>query len=302
VASSVPNASPLSPAQRALVDAWFGEWELLGDHSWGLQGIHVLRIATAQGPVAVKASGTSHHIVREARAHRQMTAPLLALDPPRAARLLHADTRAGVLAAIWLPGRLVEGGPHERSPEAFRQAGDLLARLHVPKNLTSSYDPAALNKVGDFLSRAAGLAPAAHLRAAERLAASHRTAPRWLYATHGDFQPRNWIEDGDWGAGSGLVSLIDWGRAGYRPWVTDLVRLEHQCFHPGHGRSAHDAAQLRAAFYAGYERDPAQEPDSWRLDTLLQSLGTIVWAHEVGDAPFEEEGRLMLARAVDRFG
>lgn len=292
----MPLPVPLTPAQRSLVDAWFGEWHLVEDHSWGIQGIHVLRISTDGDQVAVKASETAHHIVREARAHRQMTGPLLALNPPRAARLLRADTRAGVLAATWLPGRLVDHGPHERSTEAFRQAGELLSLLHVPRERTAGYDPAALHKIGDFLSRAAGLAPAGHVRVAERLAAAHRSAPRWLYATHGDFQPRNWIEDG------GVVSLIDWGRAGYRPWVTDLVRLEHQCFQPGPRQSEHDAAQLRAAFYTGYGRDPRSEPDSWRLDTLLQSLGTIVWAHEVGDAGFEEEGRRMLARAVEWFG
>lgn len=291
----MPARVPLSPAQLALVDAWFGDWVLKDDLSWGIQGIHVLRISTPAGEVAVKASETGHHIVREARAHRQMTAPLLALDPPRAARLLHADTRAGVLAATWLPGRLVEGGPHERSPEVFRQAGRLLALVHTAREQNAGYDPAALNKIGDFLARAAGLAPAPHLRIAERLAAAHRPAPRWLYATHGDFTPRNWIEDGP-------VSLIDWGRAGYRPWVTDLVRLEHGCFQPRPGDPAHDAARLRAAFYAGYGRDPASEPDSWRLDHLLQSLGTIVWSHEVGDAAFEEEGRLMLARTVEWFG
>lgn len=299
--SGMPSDTPLTAVQRGLVDAWFGDWELLEDHSWGIQGIHVLRISTGRGPVVIKASETSHHIVREARAHRQMTGPLLALDPPRSARLLHADTRAGVLAATWLPGRLVEGGPHERSPEAFRQAGELLALVHVPRERTASYDPAALHKVGDFLARAHGLAPAPHLRIAERLAAAHRPAPRWLYATHGDFQPRNWVLDGDPAAG-GLVSLIDWGRAGYRPWVTDLVRLEHQSFQAGPRQSAHDAARLRAAFYAGYGRDPTSEPGSWLLDNLLQALGTVVWAHEVGDAPFEDEGRRMLARAVEWFG
>lgn len=297
------HAIPLTPAQRALVDAWFPGWELAEDLSWGLQGIHVLRLATAGGPVIVKASQTLHHAVREARAHRQMTAPLLALEPPRAARLLHAETRAGVLATAWLPGRLVAGGPHEFSAETFRQAGALLALVHVPRERTASYDPAALNKLGDFLARARGLAPAGHLRAVERLAARHRTAPRLLYATHGDYTPRNWLLERD--PESAPLRIIDWGRAGYRPWVTDLVRLEHQWFQPsadaGPGSPAHDGAGLRAAFYAGYGRDPAEEPDSWRLDNLLQALGTIVWSHEVGDAPFEEEGRRMLERAVGWF-
>lgn len=300
----VPDTLPLTAAQRALVDTWFPGWTLEADLSWGLQGIAVLRLATAAGPVVVKASETKHHLIREARAHRQMTGPLLAMEPPRAARLLHADTRAGVVAASWLPGRLVEGSRHERSPEAFRQAGELLGRVHVPSERTTGYDPAVLNKVGDFLARAAGLAPPEHLRAAERLAAAHRSAPRWLSATHGDYTPRNWVLDGDPSSGA-LLRVIDWGRSGYRPWVTDLVRLEHQWFQPAagpiSGPGSHDGGALRAAFYAGYSRDPAEEPDSWRLDNILQALGTIVWSREVGDAAFEEEGRRMLARVVDWF-
>ncbi|GAB4098995.1 aminoglycoside phosphotransferase family protein [Sinomonas halotolerans] len=290
----------LTPAWSALLREWFGEWELVEDMSWGLQGIHVLRIETGSGPAVVKASETGHHIQREARAHRQMTGPLMALEPARTPRLLHADPRAGILATAWLPGRLVEGSPHARSPEVFRQAGELLALVHVPREQTASYDPAALHKAGDFLERAGGLAPACQLAAVGRLLDAHRTEQRWLCATHGDYQPRNWIVDGGAPAsGPGLVSVIDWGRAGYRPWATDLVRLEHQCF-----QDAHDGARLRAAFYAGYGRDPARTREAagtWLLDNVLQALGTMVWAHDVGDAAFEEEGRRMLGRVVDWF-
>ncbi|WP_175637371.1 aminoglycoside phosphotransferase family protein [Sinomonas mesophila] len=301
---------PLTTRQRVLLDRWFGDWTVEEDMSWGVQGITVLRVGTPAGPAVVKASETSHHIQREARAHRQMTAPLLALTPPRTPRLLHADTGAGILACTWLPGRLVEGGPHERRPEVFRQAGELLARLHTPRGENRGYDPAVLNEIGDFLERARGLAPAGQLRVVAGLARAHRPEPRLLVATHGDYQPRNWIEDGGWEEGTGLLHVIDWGRAGYRPWVTDLVRLEQRWFAEpptvGHGVGfrgrAHDGAALRAAFYAGYGRGPGEDPGGWRLDNLLQSLGTIVWAHDVGDAAFEEEGRRMLARVVEWWG
>ena len=302
-------AGPLSSRQRSLLDAWFGVWDVEEDMSWGIQGITVLRIGTRQGPVVVKASETSHHIQREARAHRQMTAALLARTPPRTPRLLHADTGAGILACTWLEGRLVEGGPHERRPELFRQAGELLELLHAPREHASGYDAAVLNKVGDFLERARGLAPADQLRTVAEIARAHRPVPRVLVATHGDFQPRNWIEDGAWDAGAGLLHIIDWGRAGYRPWVTDLVRLEHSWFADDggtHDGGIHDGAALRAAFYAGYGRDPAddaaEDAGAWRLDNLLQSLGTIVWAHDVGDAAFEDEGRRMLGRVVEWWG
>ena len=255
---TVSPADLLSREQLQLLGQWLGEWELEEDMSWGVQDIRVLRLGTSRGPVVVKASPTLHHIQREIRAYRQMTEPLGTRSP----RLVYGDGRAGLVVSTWLPGRLVEGGPFEYSAEAFRQAGEILALLHRPVQETRSYDPAAAHKIGDFLRRAGHLAPPPHLEAARQLVRAHRPAPRTLYATHGDYQPRNWLEDG------GTVAVIDFGRAGYRPWVTDLVRLEHAYFT--------DHPELRTAFLTAYGRDPAEEPGSWLLDNLLQSLGTIV--------------------------
>ncbi|MDQ4502620.1 aminoglycoside phosphotransferase family protein [Sinomonas sp. ASV322] len=284
----------LTPQQVRLLNHWLGEWTVEEDMSWGVQAIHVLRLRTARGLVVAKASTASHHIQRELRAHRQMTAPLGSHAP----RLLHGDSSVGLVVTAWLPGQLVEGGPFEFAPETFEQAGRLLALFHVPRHETASYDPAALHKIGDFADRAVDLVPPDHLRGLLELVEAHRPAPRVLYATHGDYQPRNWVEDG------GQVSVIDFGRAGYRPWVTDLVRLEHRYFASDarHRGPTHDGAALRAAFYAGYGRDPAEEPDSWRLDNILQALGTVVWSHDVGDAVFEDAGRQMIIRILEDFG
>jgi Ser/Thr protein kinase RdoA (MazF antagonist) len=273
----------LTSEQFRLLGQWLGRWDVEEDMSWGVQGIHVLRLATQSGRVVAKASAASHHIRREIRAYREMTAPLANQAP----EIVQGDARAGLVVTRWLPGTLVESGPFEFSPETFRQAGSLLKRLHQPRQETRSYDPAALNKIEDFVKRAEALVSPGLLRAAQSIAASHVPAPRVLYATHGDYQPRNWVEDG------GLLGVIDFGRAGYRPWVTDLVRLEHAYFL--------DRPDLRDEFFAGYGRDPAEEHDSWRLDHLLQSLGTIVWAHDVGDSLFEATGRRMLERVVEDF-
>jgi tRNA A-37 threonylcarbamoyl transferase component Bud32 len=277
-------SQPLKSEQLRLIDQWLGAWELEADMSWGVQGILVLKLATPRGSVVVKASDVPHHIRREIRAYQQMTAPLGDHTP----RLLHADPLAGVVVISWLPGDLVEGGPFERSPSFFHQAGALLARLHAPRQVTRSYDRAALNKIDDFARRAERLVAAPLLHAVRRIADTHIAAPRILYATHGDYQPRNWIHD------DGRLSMIDFGRAGYRPWVTDFVRLEHSYFE--------DHPDLRTAFLRGYGRDPAEEPDSWRLDNVLQSLGTVVWAHDVGDRLFEAAGLRMVERVVERFG
>ncbi|NKX52878.1 aminoglycoside phosphotransferase family protein, partial [Arthrobacter deserti] len=173
--------SRLTPAQLGLLDRWPGPWELIEDMSWQLQGITVLRLRAAAGEVVAKASGTAHHIGREIRAYRKITAPLAGRTPV----LLHADAAEQVLVASYLPGRLVEGGPQEQTPGLFRQAGELLALLHRPRQRNNGYDGAVLNKIGDFADRAAGLVPAAQLSAVRRLAAAHRPAPRLLCATHG---------------------------------------------------------------------------------------------------------------------
>ena len=276
----------LTDTQRGLLDQWLGPWRTVQNMSWQLQGITVLRVHTATSEVVVKASATSHHILREIRAYRQMTSPLAGRTPA----LLHADVREKILVTTLLHGRLAQGNAQERNPQLFRQAGQLLALLHRPQEQNNGYDGAVLNKISDFAQRAEGLVSPDRLEAVHRLAGAHRPGPRLLYATHGDFQPRNWLVH------DGRLSIIDYGRAGYRPWVSDLVRLEHQYFSDDGGGA------LREAFYSGYGRLPGEEPESWLLDNLLQSLGTIVWAHEVGDTAFEAEGHRMLDRVLGRWG
>jgi hypothetical protein len=38
---------------------------------------------------------------------------------------------------------------------------------------------------------------------------------------------------------------------------------------------------------------------SWPLQDTAQSLGTVVWAHQIGDADFTEHGRTMIERFAD---
>ncbi|WP_181365222.1 hypothetical protein [Arthrobacter sp. HMWF013] len=40
------------------------------------------------------------------------------------------------------------------------------------------------------------------------------------------------------------------------------------------------------------------EADLWRLENLNQAVGTVVWAHQIGDAAFEESGRGMVGRVL----
>src|SRR5690606_690708 len=104
--------------------------------------------------------------------------------------------------------------------------------------------------------------------------------------THGDYHPRNWLVD------RGRVSVIDFGRAAWRPPETDLARLAAQQW-----RARPD---LEEAFLEGYGDDPREEA-TWALVQLSEAVGTAAWAYQVGDERFEEQGHRMLAEALDLF-
>ena len=44
-----------------------------------------------------------------------------------------------------------------------------------------------------------------------------------------------------------------------------------------------------------------EEAGVWRLENLNQAVGTVVWAHQVGDQAFEQQGVLMLERVLEGF-
>ena len=43
----------------------------------------------------------------------------------------------------------------------------------------------------------------------------------------------------------------------------------------------------------------AAEGEILALETLRASVGTVVWAHGIGDTGFEEHGRAMVSRFLD---
>lgn len=102
-----------------------------------------------------------------------------------------------------------------------------------------------------------------------------------------DYQPRNWLIH------NGTVRVIDFGRADARPWVSDLVRLKNQQWL---GRP-----DLEEAFMAGYGQ-PLTNTDMkvFTAESILQAVGTVVWAHDIGDGDFEQVGRTMLVNALSR--
>lgn len=275
----------ITEEQSRLLTSWLEGFSVVKDYSWPLQDTNVLHVATPSGDeFIVKASTTSHHIHREIAAHTGGFEGLHGRIPA----LRHASADAGILVTEFLPGTLVEGTPAEDDPETYRQAGALLARIHRPAGVSSTYATALTAKTRAWMDRAHGLLPESQLDSFEQALDALRPGVAQLVATHGDYQPRNWLQD------NGQVKVIDFGRAEPRPWVHDLVRLSHQRF-------VH-RPDLADAFQAGLGKTvgPA-EADLWRLENLNQAIGTVVWANQVGDAAFEQTGRAMVERVLSGF-
>lgn len=272
----------ITDEQSRLLTSWLGSYTVVRDYSWPLQDTNVLHVVTPSGAgFIIKASTTSHHIHREIAAH---AAGLEGLDG-RVPALRHASAKSGILVTEFLPGTLVEGTPAENDPETYRQAGELLGILHRPAGASPHYAKALATKTRAWMERAHGLLPETQLTDLAHELDDLDPGVVQLVATHGDYQPRNWLQD------NGQVKVIDFGRAERRPWVHDLVRLSHQQFlhRPG----------LADAFHAGLGKTvgPA-EAELWRLENLNQAIGTVVWAHQMGDTAFEQAGRAMVERVL----
>lgn len=275
----------LGAEQSALVASWLGSPKLVADLSWGLVDTKVLHVQAPTGQFIIKAGGPdNHHLGRELVAHRAYTSPLV--ECGRAGRLLHADPGANLLVMEYLEGRLVEGAEAELAPPTYAQAGGLLRLLHRQEfRIDDRYELQATAKSLAWLDRAHRIDPAVEREARRRLA-EYRPQPATVVPTNGDWQPRNWLVH------RGEIRVIDFGRFDFRPAATDLCRLAVQQWR---GRP-----ELEQAFLDGYGRDPRSAP-SWRIDLLQEAVGTAVWAFQVGDAAFEDQGHRMLREALQLF-
>jgi tRNA A-37 threonylcarbamoyl transferase component Bud32 len=272
----------LSHRQRHLLHEWLPEADIVRDRSWGQLGTVVLELqAGGERYIAKAADATDHHLARELHAHRNWLKPWTTRG--RAPQLVHADADAKLLLTRFLPGELVQGAAAEWIPETYRQAGELLAVFHqqyaVPDD---SYEARENRRTLAYLGTSHRIAPdlTAHLRS---IVESWPTPSATLVPTHGDWQPRNWLIH------DGVVSIIDFGRAELRPSYTDFARLAAQQLL---GNPA-----LEHAFLDGYGSDP-REPDAWHRVQVREAISTAVWAHQIGDADFEQQGHRMIAAAL----
>ena len=275
----------LDERQRAVVAARLRGPALVADMSWGLVDTRVLHVRAGGADYVVKAGGAgNHHIGREIDAHETAVAALRGVG--RCSRLVAADRGAGLLITTYLSGRLAEGTPAAHDPAVHAQAGALLRLLHDAGSRADDAVHAALTtRALARLDEPHRLSEETAERARGILSRS-RPGRMTVVPTHGDWQPRNWLWDGE------LLRAIDFGRFDHRPAASDLVRLSAQQWR---GRP-----DLEAAFLDGYGGDP-RDASSWPVLLLCEAVGTAVWAYQVGDEPFESQGHRMVADALALF-
>ncbi|MQW75199.1 aminoglycoside phosphotransferase family protein [Nocardioides sp. dk4132] len=276
----------MSGQQADLLAEWLPGWRLVRDLGWGLVGTTVLQVEHDGGPYVVKAGDAAdHHLARELRAHREWLTPWTSRG--RAPVLVHGDEAAKLLVTRYLPGELVQGNPAESDPDTYEQAGWLLRLLHDQLSVVDEgFEARERDKALAWLARSHRIEPAA-AAALHEMVSGWPTPPTRLVPTHGDWQPRNWLIDG------ATVRAIDLGRADLRPAMSDLTRLAAQQFRVVPG--------AESAFLTGYGTDP-RDADAWFRTRVREAIGTAVWAHQVGDEPFEAQGHRMVAEVLAEAG
>lgn len=274
------------PEPAALIE-WaaqrFGPVSPITDHSWPHRETRVLRLASAEGPLIVKAFRQPMHFERERKGYRY-AAPILEDAVPH---LLASDADALMLALTSLPGSLalVE---HEHDPEIHARAARLLRRLHdgAPSAVDDGLGARMRRSFERYAERSRDVIAPEDLTKVRSLIERIEDQPIDTVDCHGDFSPRNWLVDE-----RGTVRLIDFGRFQRDHVMTDVLLMSCR-YWPAHPR-------LRDAFFAGYERAPAPRDEAYfRAAMGRWAIGTIIWAREHHDAPFERLGREALAELL----
>ncbi|MFF2488495.1 phosphotransferase [Microbacterium sp. NPDC058062] len=295
----------LSSRQRALIAAWLPGVEVIADLSWNQVETVVLQVRHGDRTLIVKAGGdTDHHLGRELDAHEGGYVSPWA-ERGHAARLRWADREARILVLDWLPGELAYRTAAGVDPEVHRRAGTLLRRFHAQATRPSEgMDAAATRRAIAWLDASHAIAPDVERRLRAMLAALPPIEDD-LVPTHGDWQPRNWLVDGD------EVRVIDFGRFAFRPAATDFVRLAAQewrenpaceaAFLDGYGRDPRLGPRARGSAQREAMRGEAWGPSHWILMRAREAIGTACWAHQVGDAEFEAQGHRMVSDVLAEY-
>ena len=262
------------------------------DCSWPRETSAVWRLASACGSCwYLKRHSSDRFHAREVAALRGW-AP--ALGPGRVPGLAAADPEILVMVVTAVPGKPVLAlrlsAREER--EVHRQAGLLLGRLHESHRVPGAVAEVSrvTSRVGRHLDQVGGLLTPAQRSlvrdCARRLAWLGPRVP--AVASHGDFQPRNWL----WDAASSRLGVIDWERAEPAAAVRDLVRLEYG---PWDQRP-----DLREQFFAGYGRALTPGEDEMLFcHAVLDALSGLQWGLANGDDDVVNRACRTFRRSLD---
>ena len=232
---------------------------------------------------------------RQPRKYRQeyeaYTRWLPLLKSMRTPELLASFEGSRTLLFSEAPGELVEEKERhgEEVRDLYRQAGAFLRELHtlpfVDEDELPLNEAIAKRTEAWTTGRAEGVVGAADVawvraRVAETLPVlqAFKRVP-----CHRDYTARNWLAD------EGKLYIIDFEHSRPDLWFLDIERLWSDVWHT--------RPDLGEAFWEGYGRTLSDE-EAWVLERLaaFNALGTIIWAREHNDAPFEAQGWERLER------
>lgn len=253
----------------ALASQVAGQVTDVTDCSWHRDSSAVWRLTSASGSWYLKRHSSGLFHAREVAALRNW-APTL--GPGRVPELAAADPEILVMIVTAVPGEPVPGLQLSSRDEqqVHWQAGRLLRRLHEIRPATTADEDVGrlTSRVDEHLDHVGGLlSPAQRGLARECASRLTRLGPKVpVVASHGDFQPRNWL----WDTASARLGVIDWERAEPAAAIRDVARLEDG---PWDGKPG-----LREHFFAGYGRDLTPEEDEALFCyAVLDALSGLRW-------------------------
>lgn len=278
-----PVTAELPIALADLARGVLGALMRVADRSWPRTASRVWQVYGRNGTVYVKQHQSPKFHGREVTAYRTWV-PALGDAAPR----LLADDPTHLAVVVTAVG----GAPAKLSPLTLSQevdvharAGALARQIHEALPPFASAPALPASYVAKHLERTQITGPALDRARAILADAARVTLPQ--VATHGDYQPRNWL----YGDGKTLRT-VDFERAEPAAAVRDFRLLVAGAWL--------DRPDLRAAFLAGYGRNlNAAEERALAGWVVLDAIDSVRWGRLHGDAEVEARGLAGLARLRD---
>jgi thiamine kinase-like enzyme len=210
----------------------------------------------------------------------------------RAPQLIATDAENLILLLTALSGTTVDHVPagSEAERTAHQGAADVLRQLHDSTPPKYSHDTAVTlaRRTKYWIDRAGVLLTASERRLLLDHAEAIASAPVEVRFCHLDFQPRNWMVDGE-----GTVRLIDFEHARVDARVRDLARLAHR-YWP-------HRPDLYRAFLRGYGRSlTEQELTQLYHFGALEAATALGRGRDTDNAELVMHGRTVLERLARR--